>query len=201
MYFYFLTIEMEMSAISKFKKKIIGFFSIVMSTLLLSVQFSLPVFAIPSNYSIGVSVVTQSQSNWCWAACGASTVNYYGGSITQADYCHTTIGSYLNVTISMNDMAGGLTSYGLNNRIVSGHLSYQGIQSESYSFHRPVVAGCVYYAGYGHMVLIQGYRTTTYGVDQVICMDPAYSSYQYIDYSEFVSNSSYYWALSIDLIY
>jgi hypothetical protein len=193
--------EAEVSEMSKFKKKVIWFFSIVMSTLLLSVQFSLPVFAIPSNYSIGVPIVTQSLSNWCWAACGASTVNYYGGSITQANYCYTTIGSYSNTVVPMSTMAGGLTSYGLNNHVVSGHLSYQGIQSESYTFHRPIVAGCVYYSGIGHIVLVQGYRTNSFGVDQVICMDPAYNSYQYIDYSAFVSNLSYFWAESIDSIY
>ena len=82
-------------------------------------------------------------------------------------------------------------------------LSYQDIQNNCYNQGRPVIAGLLPSAGssvIGHMVVITGYLNQS-GSNEVILMNPTYTSYQYVTYSNLVSNSVRYWYETIDQIY
>ena len=100
--------------------------------LLISILFSLiivPVHAIPMDYSIGVPVVHQADTNWCWAACGAAVINYYGGNITQYNFSFIVKGNSVNNdTATMAEEVYGLVSYGLHTHSFIGSLSFQDIQ-------------------------------------------------------------------------
>ena len=51
-------------------------------------------FDYPPNYNTGVPMTHQVKDHWCWAACGAAIVNYYGVSITQYNFSSIVNGDY-----------------------------------------------------------------------------------------------------------
>ncbi len=163
--------------------------------------FTAPVYALPSSHDIGMPMITQSNNKWCWAACGASTVNYYGGNTTQAMFSLNTKGNIIIDYATVNEVCYGLTQYSLHNHGYTGTMGYSAIQVNCYNQGRPALVALFPLMGVGHMVAITGYETIPGQGDHVILMDPAYSSYRYMTYSALVSSNGYSWQATIDQIY
>ncbi|MBR4768258.1 MAG: hypothetical protein IK088_04690 [Lachnospiraceae bacterium] len=161
-----------------------------------------PIQAAPTSYNINVPIVQQAYDKWCWAACGASVVNYYGGNITQYNFSYTVQHSYNNVGKSFNDVANGLAQYGINSSLTTGPVDYSTVQYNSYNLSRPLLIGIcsLTNSSYGHMVLISGY-TMTASDDRLILMNPEMSSYWTPPYANIVSAYPYYWAETMENIY
>ena len=161
-----------------------------------------PVYAIPSYHDICLPFITQDYPKWCWAACGASTVNYYGGNINQANFSFNTTNSVIVRYASVAEVGNGLSYYALHNHPYVGTMGYSAIQTNIYSQARPVLVALFPSSGsIGHMVAITGYEKNAGEPDQVILMDPAYSNYRYITHAALYSSDGYSWQATIDQIY
>lgn len=163
-----------------------------------------PAHAYPTIYNIGVPIITQDYPKWCWAACGASTVNYYGGNTSQYMFSFYTKDSIVIEYASVSEVSNGLSHYSLHNHPFAGTMNYATIQGNSYNQGRPALAALIPSSGsniVGHMVVITGFASLSGGENNVILMDPAYSSYRTITHSALLSNSNYYWGATIDQIY
>ena len=181
----------------------------ILAACIISIFVASPAYAIPSTYNTDIPMTHQVKTFWCWAASGASIVNYYGGSITQYNFSTIVKGnSTNNSSASMAEELYGLSHYGLHTHNIITTISYQDIQYNSYNLKRPVIVGLQASAGSsytyqatGHMLVITGYMSTSGEPNTVILMDPWYYSYQYVTYSSLVSNSDYYWYETVDGIY
>lgn len=196
---------------SPIRKRASTILSCLLAACIMSSLISSPVFAYPTNYNTGVPMTHQVKDHWCWAACGAAIVNYYGGSITQYNFSSIVKGNTTNnVGATLSEEIYGLNHYGIHTNGFTGTLTYQSIQQNSYSWHRPVVAGLLASAGStntynatGHMTVITGYMSTSGDPNTVVLMDPWFYNYQYKLYS-FITNSNngdYYWYQTIDQVY
>ena len=168
---------------------------LLLSGILLSL-IKVPVHAIPMDYNIGVPIVQQAKTNWCWAACGAAVINYYGGNITQYNFSFIVKGdSVNNDTATMAEEVYGLVSYGRHTHSFVGSLSFQDIQQNIYNWKRPIIVGLIY----GHMVVISGYYAASGTGNEAVVMDPdpTYSGYQYWN----MTSLSNYWYETINQIY
>ncbi len=61
---------------------------------------------------------------------------------------------------------------------------------------RPIIVGLTYVAGGGHMVVLNGWDTSS-GTNQIQYMDPASGKYIVKTYTSFKSNSSWNWKQTI----
>lgn len=183
------------------RKKVIAYLVVgVMLTFL----FAAPVHATPSSHDIGMPMVTQVYPEWCWAACGASTVNYYGGNTTQSIFSYYAKGYTIIDYGTVIEVCNGLTHYSLHNHPYVGTMGFSAIQTNCYTQGRPALVALFPSTGsntIGHMVAITGYEVVSGVGNHVILMDPAYSSYRYMTYAALVSSNGYSWRVTIDQIY
>lgn len=187
---------MKTRRINDYIRKLLCF---IISLILIFSVVILNVRAYPTIDSINLPIETQQKSHWCWAACGASILNYYGVYVSQGDFSITVKGNITNndpATI-YPEVQNGLLYYGLTNHGFAGTLSFSSIQSNIYVYERPILARLEKSNHNGsHLVVLMGYNMSL-GND-VMYMNPSYSSYQYDTYSSFVSNTYYYWTHTLD---
>lgn len=180
-----------------------AFAKLLFSIVLVISLFSHSVYAYPTIFHINVPIVQQAKSNWCWAACGASLVNYCNGSsITQYNFSSTVKSNTTNnSTATMTELCNGLTHYGVHNHLISGIISFDTIQANSHGQSRPVLARWSWADSSlpGHVVVINGFDTSI--GSYVMYMNPSASSYQVESYSYFVSNTYRHWTHTVDQIY
>ena len=150
-----------------------------------------------ATYSVSVTPVIQSKTNWCWAACAemaASVVSpssyYYQYSIVKYIY-----GSPINATGSITQSASG-SEYACNHiksfTGVYSTLSFTDICLELY-FGCPVQAAAGYYNGGvrngGHVVIIIEAIAISGGSQFIKYIDPANGYIYTCTYSQFCDGS------------
>ncbi len=115
-----------------------------------------------------------------------------------------TKGNIIVAYASVSEVGNGLTYYGLHNHPFAGTMNYATIQGNCYNQGRPALAALFPSSGsnvIGHMVVITGFASLPDGENNVILMDPAYSSYRTITHAALLSSNNYYWGATIDQIY
>lgn len=118
----------------------------------------------------------QSQSNWCWAACGASVGNYYhgSGSYTQCGIANKCQGKKTCCT-----NASGCNQYGRLDKALEAANSYDTKAAAKASFttlhdhidnNQPVGARVKWNGSGAHVMMITGYDTEG---EKITIQDPA----------------------------
>lgn len=124
----------------------------------------------------------QQQSNWCWAACGASTGNFYSGgdNYTQCEIANTCQGK----TSCCTDPAG-CNFYGYLDTALEAAQCFDRKQSSPVDFptvkasidaNRPLGARVKWNGGGAHFLMMTGYGTGTGTppAPTIVVDDPAY---------------------------
>lgn len=120
---------------------------------------------------------TQQQSNWCWAANGASVGNFYhgAGSYTQCAIANTCMGRSDCCTAPQN-----CNQYGYLDQALQAAKSYDSMASGTCSFNmvqtyinvgKPVGTRVAWTGGGAHFMMITGYDTSGSRID---IQDPWY---------------------------
>ena len=132
----------------------------------------------------------QSQSNWCWAACGASVGNFYfgPGKYTQCQIANT---CQRKTTCCLNP--GGCNQYGLLGAALraansfhsaaSGNASFTTLQ-EQIDVRRPVGTRVAWTRSGAHFMMVTGYNTNG---QTITIQDPWYGTTT-IAYSAYPAN-------------
>ncbi len=184
---------------------------------------SSPVKAHPTSYFLYVPVEHQTKSNWCWAACGSSTVQYVNGTnTTQADFAYAVQHDYSNSQRTLINIQNGLSSFSIssithvnsfaivNDTITVTAMPFSTISGLLYT-NKPLIAlwgnaynnsGTISFgASNAHFVVIEGYYTMD-GTNCLSYMDPGYYSMQSKSYSNFVNPGlNYYWLAALKNIH
>ncbi|KQV23933.1 MULTISPECIES: papain-like cysteine protease family protein [unclassified Kitasatospora] len=150
---------------------------------------------------LNITMQSQQQTNWCWAASGNTIATYYGYTYSQNQFCNVAFNRSVNSTCPNNQASLGnvqtaLSWIGINpGSYVNGYLRYTTVQTEI-DASRPIETRIQWSSGGGHMHVIYGYDTAN---NWVYWGDPWPSSYRYnwADYSYYVSNSSFSWTHSL----
>lgn len=144
---------------------------------LLLISYSpLNAYAATSYKLLGIYGYAQETSNWCWAACERSILNYFGFSPlpSQTQIVSTVYNPPVNQGATMNQIAASLGSYGVNAAAISSKLSFTAI--ESYIKNDEPIIG----DQWGHATVIRGYYyDTSTGVYDVYWIDPWPSNPRY----------------------
>ncbi|MFJ3338573.1 papain-like cysteine protease family protein [Streptomyces sp. NPDC086766] len=115
---------------------------------------------------LNISMQAQQESNWCWAASGATIASWFGHDYSQNSFCDAAFGYSLNTSCpnSQATLADDRTAYdrmGLNpGSYIQGRLSYGGVQSEI-DADRPVQTRIQWSSGGGHMEVLYGYDASS----------------------------------------
>lgn len=121
----------------------------------------------------------QQQSNWCWAACGASVGNYYYGknTFTQCGIANTCQGKQ-----TCCKKPSGCNQYGYLDKALSAANSYEKMISKSISFStlknrigssQPVGTRVAWLGGGAHFMMVTGYHTNE---SKIMIQDPWYGT-------------------------
>jgi hypothetical protein len=160
--------------------------------------------AIPSVASAGtlnISMQSQQQSNWCWAASGNTVAAWYGKSYSQNEFCNLAFGRSTNSTCPNNQATLGndqqaFLQIGISRgNYVTGTLSWSTVTSEINS-NRPVMTRIQWSSGGGHMHVLYGYNPDN---GFVYWGDPWPDNYRYnwAAYNYYVTNNSFRWTHSL----
>jgi hypothetical protein len=162
----------------------------VLTMVLIVALIASTVQAYPVYDSINIGHQVQSQSNWCWAACASTILDYYSISVSQSAFVTYVKGSPINVQASELDVKNGLAHWNVYSAVTTTSMPFSGVMSEIYS-SRPIFAAWSWLGGGsgGHAVLIDGYSDET--TDYVDYMDPADGNYYFTTYTWFVGGSGY----------
>ncbi len=140
----------------------------VVICLILIVVMSFTVTAIAYSSEVHQTLVTpvvQAKTLWCWAACAEMAGKYMYSSSNRSQYDvvnylkGTPSDLYPNVAGSISETATGASYITYNNHSFSSiglPFSFDALHA-ALGNHQPVLAGCTYLSGGGHMVTI--YRT------------------------------------------
>lgn len=183
-----------------------------------------PVKAYPTSYFLNVPIEQQAKSNWCWAACGSSTVQYINGTnTTQVDFAYVVQHDYSNSQRSLIDIQNGLSFFGIsstthvnsftasgNSAIIVTAIPFNTIANYIYA-SKPLIAfwsyvynlsgSIVYGTTNGHFIVIEGYYTDA-GIDYLSYMNPSSYYMQSKIYSDFVNpDLHYYWTAALKNIH
>lgn len=150
---------------------------------------------------LDITMQTQQNSNWCWAAAGNTIATWYGRTYSQNQFCNAALGRRQgtpcpNSQATLGDVQNGLRRAGVGpGSYVSGYLRYPTVQTEI-DAERPVETRIQWSSGGGHMHVLYGYDTAK---NWVYWGDPWPDSYRYNwgDYNYYVSGSSFSWTHSL----
>lgn len=138
---------------------------------------------------LSVPAYQQEQSNWCWAACSKSIIQYFkGASPTQSNIVKFVFGSVVNQGATASQTQSALANWNVTSSKLLSPLSYAAVQSQINNNH-PIIA--VLQIGTtlsGHDNLIRGYDTS---YDGVLFIDPGDGDYHAQNYTDF-SNGIHY---------
>ncbi|BFV57553.1 papain-like cysteine protease family protein [Kitasatospora sp. CMC57] len=150
---------------------------------------------------LNITMQSQQQTNWCWAASGNTIATWFGYSYSQNQFCNVAFNRSVNSTCPNNQATLGNVQTALNwiginsGSYVTGYLRNSTVQTEI-DANRPIETRIQWSSGGGHMHVIYGYDT---GNNWVYWGDPWPSNnrYNWADYSYYVSNSSFSWTHSL----
>lgn len=152
-----------------------------------------------------VKKVSQTYSNWCWAA-GSESILYYcknylgfGREATQWDIVKYIYGSYVNKSASLYDIQRALSYYGVgSSRMipVSGWIiSYGQIAEQIVNYRSPIGLVITATVSQNHFVVLNGvwqyFDANGYLQNYVMVMDPAVGRIVSIPDSELRDNDNY----------
>ena len=151
------------------------------------------------SYSISVTPVVQSNSNWCWAACAemAGKVLYPSTGRTQSDaYCYIYHSLTGNASASIEDSANATEYVTHFNSTLTGvyyTLSFSTIKTHIQNGN-PIQAAAGYYIGStrcgGHVVVIKGvYFASATSTKYIQYVDPANGNTYSCTYTAFCNGS------------
>lgn len=166
------------------------------------------VWAAPSYYYLGVAIIQQPKTKWCWAASGASVVFHATQNpITPYDFSLAVKGNTTNnSSATLTEVKNGLNSFGVNGTILNSTLSFSSVKNQIGNSHRAIIVELKIYDYSGtytgkHMVVIQGYDDGAYS-QTVSIMDPQNpTGYRTVAYSTLVPGTTEQWYATIYNIY
>ncbi len=126
-----------------------------------------------------IQLQTQLHSNWCWAACSETIVEYYGTQVAQCwevnyaftrnDCCGNIMFYWNHICNSGNSLFGAsgsisdiLSNWNVNNSGYTRNLTWTEVQTEINNY-RPFVIRWGWYGGGGHFLVGYGYNTAGQG--------------------------------------
>ncbi len=133
------------------------------------------------------------KDNWCWATDASVTLDYFGISATQYQFCYATFGTYEDRTTDIWHVQYGFSQYSVSSTKLYDTITYTTIKS-NISYSRPIIVHQDVTGEGGHAVLVDGYDTT-YG-DYVMYMNPhndGPTTAHYVSYNYFLENANYEW--------
>ncbi|MER5863881.1 papain-like cysteine protease family protein [Kitasatospora sp. NPDC002040] len=150
---------------------------------------------------LNITMQSQQQTNWCWAASGNTIATYFGYSYSQNQFCNVAFNRSVNASCPNNqatlaNVQTALSWIGINSgSYVTGYLRNTTVQTEI-NANRPIETRIQWSSGGGHMHVIYGYDSSN---NFVYWGDPWPSNnrYNWADYSYYVSNSSFSWTHSL----
>jgi hypothetical protein len=163
--------------------------AIVLMVLLIIFGMSAVVYAYSMEDYIVIDGQTQAQSNWCWAACASSILDYYSSSVTQTTFVTYVRGSAVNFPATPQEVKDGLAYWGVSSVLSSAYLSFDGIRAEINTYSRPIYSNWKWATSGGHAVLIDGYCIDS--GNYVDYMDPQDGNFHYSSYTWVVGGSGY----------
>jgi len=149
-----------------------------------------PALASP-DYAVTINpMITQTYSNWCWAAASTSILNISGYlSLTQSSFANTVQGNSNNNTRAINTVSSDFsTHYSVSTTYSSGTLSFSSIQGKV-TANKPIYSHVDWSGGGAHHVVISGYDISG---QTLRIMDPGQNlggAWQYVTRSDFVSGN------------
>ncbi|WP_026422413.1 papain-like cysteine protease family protein [Actinokineospora inagensis] len=141
---------------------------------------------------------SQQQTNWCWAASGASIAAWHGSSVTQNTFCalaknRSTSSQCPNDQADLSQVQNAFYRLGFSypGSYVYNTISYASIKSQL-DANQPVETRIGWKSGGGHMHVLYGYDSTK---SWVYWGDPWPDNYRYnwATYTYYVNNSSFAW--------
>jgi C1A family cysteine protease len=165
--------------------------TLIPTVVLIFALLSSRVLAYPMYDSVDIGHQIQSQSNWCWAACSSTILDYYSTTVSQSTFVTYVKGYPFNIQGSELDVKNGLAHWNISSVVTTSSMTFSSIMNEIYSYSRPIYAGWSWTGGgsSGHAVLIDGYSDET--TDYVDYMDPADGNYHFVTYAWFVGGAGY----------
>lgn len=182
--------------------------------------FSLLLPSVALGKFLGVPVIGQEQTNWCWAGCAKAVRCYYSSPVNQCDFviyacqrrgwcssancdtCCTNPGNATccnksNCLYGANGCLGDLLSHwSINSSGSADELSLATVRSEINDNLRPFIINWYWTSGGGHYIVARGIDAS----DNVYYMNPlpvGTGSYNVGTYSWMVSSSDHTWEYSL----
>jgi len=130
----------------------------------------------------------QSQTQWCWAACGASIGDYYHG---QGTYSQCGVANLVQAKTTCCENPSGCNQPAKLDDALKAADSYQSMVSNSVSFdvlvaqidaNKPVGTRVGWYGGGGHFMAISGYNSKQ--PKKITIKDPWYGQ-SVMDYDKY----------------
>lgn len=132
---------------------------------------------------------TKEQSNWCWAACASTILDYHAQTVSQTSFATYVLNSPSNFSATTIQVKNGLSHWGVSSTHVTSYVSYDVIRAEINTYSRPIYAKWTWTEGGGHAVVIDGYCTDS--VNYVDYMDPDDGAAHFATYTWVVGGSGY----------
>jgi len=121
---------------------------------------------------LAINSIEQTQSQWCWAACGAMVAEYLlKKKVDQCTVANIYIKKFLapsfsgdaclnpsncNLPCQIDFLSGVYKLVNISSRLIPRPLSPNEIYRELYDYNRPIIAMIQYNNGAGHMLLLSG---------------------------------------------
>lgn len=154
---------------------------IILLTCTILLLMSIISSAKPTMGAIPIAKEDQERSNWCWAACGVTVLDYYDNNVSQSTFVKKVKGEIVNETGYLSEIQDGLSYWDLSSK-KTGTLSLDTIEDEIYYRKRPIIGAMVPNA---HSVVVDGYDLE--GNGYVEYMDPDGGVYKLVTYDKFNS--------------
>ena len=199
-------------------KKAVRMILSVLLSVILSVQVTVSVFAaegereveprLTTAYYLPVENIKQINDFWCWAACGASIVNWMtGDDELQSEFCFHCTGNTVDTTMPLSILMNKLYIYyditSIFTEIDSGYSDIQEAPpllslyqiKQNIDSGKPIFANLYHWdSEQGHCVVINGYTyNDVLGTATIKYMGPSVGRYVDMPYDEFCSNSTWVW--------
>ncbi|MBT2383965.1 papain-like cysteine protease family protein [Streptomyces sp. ISL-11] len=150
---------------------------------------------------LGITMLKQEKSQWCWDASGLTIARYFGHTqYSQTDFCDLAAKnsglSCNNQPATLDDMANAWSNMGFRStgQGLSRAATFNEVGQEIEGI-RPVAVRIGWKSGGGHMNVVYGYdpNQSTVGVGDPW---PDTATYTWWDYDAYVNNSSFSWTHS-----
>jgi hypothetical protein len=134
---------------------------------------------------LGVPMIKQEQTQWCWAACADMTLDYYGNAgVAQCDFANWLFGqsgcctiptsSLCNRPCQVQDVSRVYTNWNIQSSLIQSNVAFSTLESEIIK-SRPVEVAYAWTGGGGHVALV--IQTSIINNRPVVRVnDPAYGS-------------------------